>query len=228
MPELKKTPGKCSQSQHGCSERSGWRPVSVRYSGMLNHTKPLLFGLTLLFSGLTSAQISNSSAGTTRYTNDGQMKFPEDYRQWVYLTTGFDMSYNPALQMDHHMFDNVFVNPEAYKVFMATGKWPDKTTFVLEARRAMDKGSINQRGNYQGSDVMGLEVHVKDETRFPGKWAFFAFGNAKTATITPATAECYSCHAMHGAVDTTFVQFYPTLLPIANSKGTLAPGYSAR
>src|SRR6516162_7501465 len=154
MPELKKTPGKCSQSQHGCSERSGWRPVSVRYSGMLNHTKPLLFGLTLLFSGLTSAQISNS--GVLQYTKDGQMKFPEDYRQWVYLTTGFDMSYNPAMQMDHHMFDNVFVNPEAYKAFMATGKWPDKTTFVLEARRAMDKGSINQRGNYQGSDVMGL------------------------------------------------------------------------
>ena len=98
------------------------------------------------------------------------MKLPEHYREWVYLTTGFDMSYSPdGMQMDHHMFDNVFVNPEAYKVFVETGTWPDKTMFVLEARRAEGRGSINQKGNYQGSDVMGLEVHVKDEAHFSGE-----------------------------------------------------------
>jgi hypothetical protein len=43
--------------------------------------------------------------------------------------------------------------------------------------------------------------------------------------MIPTTADCYSCHAAHGAVDTTFVQFYPTLLPIAKSKGTLSAGY---
>jgi hypothetical protein len=31
------------------------------------------------------------------YTSDGQLNFPEHYREWVYLTSGFDMSYNPAL-----------------------------------------------------------------------------------------------------------------------------------
>lgn len=159
------------------------------------------------------------------YTSDGQMKLPEHYREWVYLSTGFDMSYSPmAMQMGHHMFDNVFVNPEAYKAFMETGKWPDKTVFVLEARRAEGKGSINQKGNFQGSEVMGLEVHVKD-SRFAGNWAFFGFGESKTAKMTPATANCYSCHSEHGAVDTTFVQFYPTLLPVAKNKGTLDAAY---
>jgi hypothetical protein len=43
--------------------------------------------------------------------------------------------------------------------------------------------------------------------------------------MIPATAGCYTCHADHAAVDTTFVQFYPTLLPIAKSKGTLTPAY---
>jgi hypothetical protein len=43
--------------------------------------------------------------------------------------------------------------------------------------------------------------------------------------MIPTTATCYSCHSEHAAVDTTFVQFYPTLLPIAKSKGTLAEGY---
>jgi hypothetical protein len=37
--------------------------------------------------------------------------------------------------------------------------------------------------------------------------------------------DCYSCHEQHGAVDTTFVQFYPTLLPIATQKGTLSAAY---
>jgi hypothetical protein len=97
---------------------------------------------------------------------------------------------------------------------------------VLELRGAKSKGSINQSGNYQAGDVMGVEVHVKDEARFPGKWAFFAFDDGgKTAKIIPLSADCYSCHAAHAAVDTTFVQFYPTLLPIAKSKGTLSASY---
>jgi hypothetical protein len=160
------------------------------------------------------------------YTSDGQMKLPENYRQWVYLSTGFDMSYSPtATQADHHMFDNVFVNPNAYSSFLANGTWPDKTMLVLEGRMAEGKGSINQRGNFQGTDVMGIEIHVKDEAHFPGKWAFFIFDNAKTAKMVPTDMACYSCHAEHAAVDTTFVQFYPTLLPVAKSKGTLSAPY---
>jgi hypothetical protein len=166
-----------------------------------------------------------ASIAVPEYASDGQMKLPERYREWVYLSTGFDMSYNAkGMEMDHHMFDNVFVNPEAYKVFVETGAWPDKTVFVLEARRAEGRGSINQKGNYQASEIMGLEVHVKD-TRFSGGWAFFGFGDGKTAKMIPTTAGCYSCHSEHAAVDTTFVQFYPTLLPIAKLKGTLAVGY---
>jgi hypothetical protein len=96
---------------------------------------------------------------------------------------------------------------------------------VLETRGAESKGSINQSGHFQSADIMGLEVHVKDEARFPGKWAFFGFGANKTASMVPVGAQCYSCHQAHGAVDTTFVQFYPTLLPISTAKGTLSAAY---
>jgi len=41
------------------------------------------------------------------------------------------------------------------------------------------------------------------------------------------TADCYSCHQVNGAVDTTFAQFYPTLLPVAREKKTLSAGYAA-
>jgi hypothetical protein len=43
----------------------------------------------------------------------------------------------------------------------------------------------------------------------------------------PTSATCYTCHPTKGAVDNTFVQFYPTLLPIAKQKGTLNPAYVA-
>jgi hypothetical protein len=193
---------------------------------MLTKAKTVLLLTMVLFFLAAFRQNATAPSSGPEYTGDAQLKFPEHYRDWVYLTSGFDMSYNPALQMgDHHMFDNVFVNPEAYKAFLETGIWPDKTMLVLEARGAEGKGSISQKGNYQGTDVMGFEVHVKDEARFPGKWAFFGFDDSKTAKMIPVSADCYSCHAAHAAVDTTFVQFYPTLLPIAKSKGTLSAAY---
>lgn len=183
--------------------------------------------LTMVLSSLVMFEQTPAAGQKSgpEYTNDGQLKLPEHYREWVYLTSGFDMSYDPGMQMgDQHKFDNVFVNPEAYQAFLKSGTWPDKTRLVLEERSARGKGSINQKGNYQGA-IAGLSVHVKDEARFPGKWAFFGFDSDKPAKMIPLSADCYSCHAAHAAVDTTFVQFYPTLLPIASSKGTLSDAY---
>jgi len=159
------------------------------------------------------------------YAANGDLLPVGNYREWIYLTSGVDMSYSPK-PADMTMFDNVFVNPDAYRNFLTTGTWPDKTILVLEVREAKSKGSINQHGQFQGTQLMGFEVHVKDETRFPGKWAFFDFDSPeKRGTLIPQGAPCYSCHAAHGAVDTTFVQFYPTLLPIAEAKKTLSAAY---
>ncbi len=159
------------------------------------------------------------------YAPNGEMLPPLNYREWIYLSTGVDMSYT-AKPADMTMFDNVFVNPDAYRNFVRTGTWPDKTVMVLETREARNKGSINQHGHFQGTNVMGIEVHVKDASRFPGQWAFFDFASPTSkGTLFPQSASCYSCHAAHGAVDTTFVQFYPTLLPIAESNGTLSPEF---
>ncbi len=160
------------------------------------------------------------------YTNDNKLQPPTDYRDWVYLTSGLDMSYTPRAKgaaADHSMFDNVFVNPEAYHIFQKTGTWPDKTMLVLEVRGAEGNASINKAGHFQSGDVMALELHVKDAAH--GGWAFYEFDSPQPAKIVPRGASCYSCHQDHGAVDTTFVQFYPTLLPLAKQKGTLSPQY---
>jgi hypothetical protein len=159
------------------------------------------------------------------YAANGDMLPVPDYREWIYLSSGLGMTYSPQ-PAGMTMFDNVFVNPEAYRSFVATGNWPDKTVMVLESREAVSKGSINQGGHYQSTSVMGFAVHVKDEARFPGKWAFFSFNSPSgNGTMIPHGADCYTCHAAHGAVDTTFLQFYPTLLPIARDKKTLSDAF---
>jgi hypothetical protein len=176
----------------------------------------------------TSKPLSVAATAAPAYTKSGDMLPPTDYRGWIFLTSGIDMSYSPkgAGMQDHSMFDNVFVSPEAYRSFLSTGTWPDKTVMILEAREAGSKGSINKSGHFQSGGVMDLEVHVKDEARFPGKWAFFSFDSPDTnGTLIPQGAPCYSCHAAHAAVDTTFVQFYPTLLPVATAKGTLSKAF---
>jgi hypothetical protein len=159
------------------------------------------------------------------YTSDGQLKLPEHYREWVYLTSGVNMSYSPKAQADGHtMFDNVFVNPSAYRAFQESGTWPDGTILMLENRGGESGKSINKHGQTQSVEVMGLEVHVKD-AHLPGGWGFFEFDNKVSAKLTPRPASCYTCHEEHAAVDTTFVQFYPTLIGLAEKKATLSAAY---
>jgi hypothetical protein len=41
-----------------------------------------------------------------------------------------------------------------------------------------------------------LEIHVKDQTRFRTRWAFFGFGSAEqTAKPFPQDSACQVCHA---------------------------------
>jgi len=159
-----------------------------------------------------------------QFDKDGKLVRPEDYRRtWIFLSSGFGMSYSPG-KNHSPQFTNVFVNPSAYDYFVANGKWPDKTMFVLEEYESTSHGSINKSGSYQQT-LGGLVVEVKDEKRYPGKWAYFGFGTDKktTAPIEPAKNDCWNCHEQNAAVEHTFVQFYPEMLKIARAKGTIKP-----
>jgi len=188
----------------------------------------LLLGSTaFLFASALAivAPHAQTPEGGPVYTADGKLNFPSTYRSWVFLSSGLDMSYLPFALPGRHSFTNVFVNPSAFAEFQKTGTWPDKTTLILEVRRGETNGSINKSGQFQ-AEIVQTEVHLKDAAR--GGWAFYGFRDQATpAAITARTADCYSCHQANGAVDTTFVQFYPTLLAIAREKKTLSAGYLA-
>jgi hypothetical protein len=66
-------------------------------------------------------------------------------------------------------------------------------------------------------EFTGLEVSMKDQTRFkdePGHWAFFSFGHEyplRSATRPQAVANCNACHGGLAAGDYVFTQYYPVL-----------------
>ena len=187
------------------------------------------FLMTSTAAGLAAAHALSAEPPATaaRFDAEGHMLFPAGYREWIYVTSGRGMSYGPAAaNQTEPPFDNVFVNPAAYRSFLEHGTWPDGTVLVLEIRGGTSHGSILQGGAFQTGEPMGVEVHVKDTPRFGDDgWAFFGFGGQDPATMIPHAASCYACHEANTAVDRTFVQFYPTLLPIARAKGTLTPAY---
>ncbi len=165
---------------------------------------------------------SGAEAGP-RYTTAGELIRPTDFREWRFVTSGLGMTYSePTGAARTPNFTNVWVNPSSYRVFMKTGQWPDKTMFILEVRASSSEGSINKGGHFQ-SNLVIIEASVKDEARFPGKWAYFDFGRDMKPQVRalPSTERCYSCHSENGAVDNTFVQFYPTMLEVAQRMGTL-------
>src|SRR5215469_16501403 len=140
---------------------------------------------------LLSSVAFTASAQNPEYNKEGQLLRPADYREWIFLSAGLGMTYG----LSHNNsadpnFDNVFVNPSAYREFLKNGTWPDKTILMLEVRSSVSKGSINRGGHYQ-TGIVALEAHVKDG----GKWAFYSFGDSSNAGRRfAADSACYGCH----------------------------------
>ncbi len=161
------------------------------------------------------------------------LSFPADYRDWVFLSSGLGMTYGatPTSNPAPH-FTNVFVDPPAWRAFKESGRWPDGATFILEIRDSASEGSINKGGHYQTA----ISV-IEASRKLDGKWQYFDFGKpdfgkpaGSTAAVAPLPedARCYACHRSNGAVEWTFVQFYPAALEIAKRKGTLRPEETAQ
>jgi hypothetical protein len=197
-----------------------------------------LIGATALVGVGVGVRIAGQDTTPTRvtdgvvYTTPGEVARPANYREWVFLTSGLGMTYGPEQPAAGRppLFDNVFVNPQSYKAFLETGRWPDGTMFVLELRRAVSGASINN-GGYTQTEVAAVEAAVKDSVRFADTrgWKYFGFGAPAQAVASaapqPPSASCYTCHSQHTAVENTFVQFYPTLFDVAKAKGTVKPTY---
>lgn len=148
-----------------------------------------------------------------RYTDKGRLIRPANWREWMFVGANMGMGYSdaPKSRVTYH---NIYIQREAYKQYAATGKFPDKTMLVMEVLQVGKNASINRQGSFEDQSI-GIEVALKDESRFPEKWAYFNFIGEGDKPLNDAAAmrkdQCWNCHNEHGAVDNVFVQFYPVL-----------------
>ena len=170
----------------------------------------LLFA-TLLLTGMLSSQ---PKMFQPRYADGNQLVRPKGYREWMFVGSNLNMGYTEGGEPKESRFHNIYVQREAYRQYAATGKFPDKTVLVMEVIAAGTNASINKKGQFEDKSI-GIEVALKDESRFPEKWAYFNFIGSGGAPLPQAKAfpkdSCWKCHNQHGAADNVFVQFYPVL-----------------
>lgn len=147
------------------------------------------------------------------FTDKGRLIRPEGHREWMFVGSNLGMAYSDAAK-PRVTYHNIYIQREAYKHYVATGKFPDKTMLVMELMKVGTNASINRQGSFQDSAI-GIEVALKDESRFQEKWAYFNFIGEGDKPMADSSAmpkqQCWACHNEHGAVDNVFVQFYPML-----------------
>lgn len=173
----------------------------------------------MVLSGLPPSETAQSPASipqvVPQYDSDGALLRPKDFHTWVFVGASIGLSYAKNSDMSGPgMFHNVYTQPEAYREFLRTGKFPEKTIFIIDMYDSAQNVTIAKRGYTEG-DVMGMDVSVKDHERSPEGWAYFnfAYDNGKFAEKAKAFPKdsCFSCHSQHAASDNVFTQFYPVL-----------------
>lgn len=174
----------------------------------------LFVPLAVLFAlALAAWAATPESMPVPKYNAAGEMIRPEGYREWIFVGSNLGMGYSeePKKVRNYH---NIYVQREAYRHYRDTGKFPDKTILVMENLTAGTKESINRTGTFEDKFI-GIEVAVKDEAKFPEKWAYYFFFDRQRNALATAKPEpkasCWACHNANGAVDNVFVQFYPVL-----------------
>lgn len=181
---------------------------------------------TILVLGLSigaGAQVTPAPAFEGKTT----LLRPMGYREWVFVGSSLGLSYsqNPeqAPSQSSAMYHNVYIHPVAYREFAKTGKFPEGTMLAMELFSADVKKEPGLQGSYE-KEFMGLEVSVKDSSRFEGAgWAYFNFtegmGKLKAkAEPFPQSAGCVACHRQKAETDNVFTQFYPVLRAVAPKK----------
>jgi Cytochrome P460 len=155
-----------------------------------------------------------------RYTAGGALIRPDRVETWILVGASLGLGYSDAQNASGPgTFHNVYLEPHAYRTYVATGRFPDKTMLAMLLFQPGEKTPPSRRGYFEG-EFAGLEVAVKDQARFPGGWAYFGFGSGgpgSTARAFPRD-NCAQCHAANAADDNVFVQFYPTLRTILASR----------
>jgi hypothetical protein len=177
-----------------------------------------LIALASLSAVFPSSPASGADKPAAVFDGKDTLLRPEGYREWVFVGSSLGLRYDQNAEKgstnDATRFNNVYLNPAAYREFSRTAKFPDGTVFVLEIASAETKKEPGLQGSFQ-KEFVALEAAVKDSQRFDGGWAYFSFddksGKPKDKARPFPNASCFDCHHQKAATDHVFTQFYPVL-----------------
>ncbi len=179
--------------------------------------------LLLSFASTAGAQEVERAS----FNADGSVNRPENWRQWVFVGAPLTPNALNGGEAAFPEYHNVYIEPGAFAHWQRTGEWADGTQLAKELvllRKGEDCDGAtgacfesSGQGYFQG-EFAGLELKVKDKTRFagePGNWAYFSFGHQPepyraTAEAFP-TGACNACHEANADSDWVFTQYYPVL-----------------
>ena len=192
------------------------------------HKKVWYFTATMMFVGAMLAPVDALQANPypswgPEWKSNGELVLPRGYHKWVFLgspLTPHALNGGNAPFPEYH---NVYVQPEAFDAYRATGVWPNGTILLKELQlttpKQYDDGSsveVSGRGFFPGARN-GIDISVKDEKRFgqTNGWGFCNFGHhappyLESAAAAPKAA-CAACHIAN-ATDMVFSKFYSQIL----------------
>lgn len=185
--------------------------------------------LLLAAASFQAADAGKPAVSPARFTADGELIRPRDYRTWVYVgapLTPNDMNEGAAAFPEFH---SVYIDRDSYEHYKRTGQWREGAVIVKELISVGSKQAASGQGYFMG-DYLGVEAMVKSRERFPdepGNWAFFSFTSLnreppKKQTVRMPTAQCAQCHQASAKENLVFTQHYP-VLRAAKGVGTENP-----
>lgn len=129
--------------------------------------------------------------------------FPEGYRYWAHVKTGFIGPNNPGFKFSggfHHIYANDKAL-EGYKI----GKFPQGSILAFDVINYKESN-----GNFDETNRKHLDVMVKDSIKYnsTGGWGFEEFekDSHTQRNLTPTIqAQCANCH--HQTSDYVFSRF---------------------
>ena len=171
--------------------------------------------LAVVFAISVAQESQRPVLDVAEFTPDDMLVFPKDTDRWVTLGVGLGGDYNDeAFDPENPgALSQVQIEPGAYDFFRANGYYADGSMLLLSFYAPQEKPNPALQGFVQG-DLVQREIHVIDRKRFTAEGrGFFVFPPASSAPAAamPLGSVCVECHTEHGAVDGTFVQFYPLL-----------------
>lgn len=174
----------------------------------------------------SSNAVATADMPLPEYDQSGALLRPVGFEKWVVVGTSVGLGYSDGEKPDPGnpgQFHNVYLQPQAFDHYVATGEFPEQTVFIVtnnpsQSTQGKGDNKVLRQGFFAASTV-GLEVAVKDTSRFPDGWGYYIFhdktnkpsSKVRAAEQPFARKDCYDCHAEHGAVDHVFTQFYSVL-----------------